>query len=276
MKHKSCRPSNRLFSALVCTLVVVALQPLSALADDPVARGIMEQVDDREDGDNRTSNLQMVLIDKRGNQRVRQISSYIKDFGEDTYRLMFFDAPADVQGTGFLTYDYDEGSRDDDQWLYLPALRKTKRIANQDKSGSFMGSDFNYSDMTSRDLEDYDFKLLQESKVGEHPVWVIEALPRSDEIIDETGYRKAVLLVRQDNYVVIRSILWTEDGNKQKYMDMPGLELIEGIWTPTEMTMTTKQGKQVVHKTVLTFSQIKYNQPLAENLFTVRRLEQEK
>ncbi len=264
--------------ALVLAVFAVTSQWISmiAYADDPEARAIMEKVDEREDGDNRTADMQMVLIDKRGNQRVRQISSYIKDFGEDTYRIMFFDAPADVQGTGFLTYDYDDGSVDDDQWLYLPALRKTKRIANQDKSGSFMGSDFNYSDMTSRNLEDYDFRLMQETSVGEHKVWVIEALPRSEDVIDETGYKKGVLLVRQDNYVVIRSILWTEDGNKQKYMDMPGLEIIDGIWTPTEMTMTTKQGKQVVHKTVLVFSNIQYNQPLEESLFTVRRLEQEK
>ena len=248
---------------------------LPAVADDPVARGIMEKVDDRDDGDNYSADMRMVLIDKNGNQRVRNIQSYRKDFGEDSHRIMFFQSPADVQGTGFLTYDYDDESQDDDQWLYLPALRKTKRIANQDKSGSFMGSDFNFSDMTSRNLEDYDFKLLQETTLNEHKLWVIEALPRSEEIIDETGYKRAMLLVRQDNYVVVRGIYWTDQGNKQKYMDMTGLEVIDGIWTPTEMTMTTKRGKQVRHKTVLNFSNIRYNQPLDENLFTIRRLEQE-
>ena len=123
----------------------VGAVPLPAeAADDPEARVIMERVDARDDGDNQTGDMQMVLIDKRGQQRVRRIATFKKDKGEDTLRLMFFLTPADVKDTAFLTYDYDDPDRDDDQWLYLPALRKTKRIATSDKSGSFMGSDLNY------------------------------------------------------------------------------------------------------------------------------------
>ncbi len=248
---------------------------LPALADDPQAREIMQKVEDREDGDNRTSNMRMVLIDRKGNQRTREIESYAKDFGEDTYRMMFFREPADVLGTGFLTYDYDDESRDDDQWLYLPALRKTKRIASQDKSGSFMGSDFNYSDMTSRNLSDYDFTLQKEMPLGDHKVWVIEAIPRGEDVIDETGYKKSLLLVRQDNYVVVRAVHWTAEGNKQRYYDTHSLELLEGVWTPLEMTMTTKQGKQTLHKTAISFTKVKYNQDLDEGLFSVRYLERD-
>lgn len=248
---------------------------LPAHADDPRAREIMQMVEDREDGDNRTSDMRMVLIDRKGNQRTREIQSYGKDFGEDTYRLMFFREPADVLGTGFLTYDYDDESRDDDQWLYLPALRKTKRIASQDKSGSFMGSDFNYSDMTSRNLGDYDFSLQKEMPLGDHTVWVIEAIPRSDDVIDETGYKKSLLLVRQDNYVVVRAVHWTSEGNKQRYYDTPSLALIEGVWTPLEITMTTKQGGNTLHKTVISFSNVKYDQNLDESLFTMRQLERD-
>ncbi|HAK59466.1 MAG TPA: outer membrane lipoprotein-sorting protein, partial [Nitrospiraceae bacterium] len=111
--------------------------PGLARADDPKARAIMQKVDDRDDGDNGTSSLEMILIDKHGSKRIRKISGFMKDFGEDTYRLMFFLHPVDVKDTGFLTYDYDAADKDDDQWLYLPALRKTKRIASSDKSGSF-------------------------------------------------------------------------------------------------------------------------------------------
>jgi hypothetical protein len=268
--------SNR--STLACgtsLLLILGLYPALAPADDPIAREIMEKVDARDDGDNRISDMYMTLIDKNSHERVRKITSYIKDFGEDTYRIMSFQSPADVQGTGFLTYDYDDNARDDDQWLYLPALRKTKRIASSDKSGSFMGSDLNYSDMTSRNLEDYDFTLLKETALGEHQLWVIEAMPRGDDVIDETGYKKAMLLVRQDNYVVVRGVYWTSEGNRQKYYDMPGLEQIDGIWSPTRITMTTKTGKQVLHRTELAFDNIRYNQPLDESLFTVRQLERE-
>lgn len=272
MTTSGTKKSLARFLALSCALWTMC----SAAADDPVARDIMEKVDARDDGDNRLSTMQMTLIDKNGNKRVRHISSSSKDFGQDTYRMMLFQSPADVQGTGFLTYDYDDHARDDDQWLYLPALRKTKRLASTDKSGSFMGSDMNYSDMTSRNLEDYDFTLLKESMLGDHALWVIEAMPRSEDVIDETGYKKAMLLVRQDNYVVVRGVYWTSEGSRQKYYDMPGLELIDGIWTPTRITMTTKAGKQVLHKTELVFDNIRYNQDLDKALFTVRQLERQK
>jgi len=243
------------------------------LADDAKARAIMEKVDARDDGDNIISNMEMILIDKRGKKRIRKIRSLTKDKGEDSQRIMFFQKPADVRNTGFLTYDYDDPDKDDDQWLYLPALKKSKRISTSDKSGSFMGSDFTYSDMTSRDLEDYDFALKKEMEVNGHKVWVIESTPRTKKVIKETGYTKGMAFVRQDNYVVIRAINWVKKGKKLKFMDMKGLELIDGIWTTTELHMTTKKGKKTEHKTILKFSDIKYNQNLGEDIFSVRRLE---
>jgi len=144
----SRRSPDRHERSLVAAMGITSLALLAALpvhADDPRAREIMERVDARDDGDDQTSRLDMILIDKRENQRVRELLSFAKDVGEDTYTMLFFLSPADVKDTGFLTYDYDDESRDDDQWLFLPALRKTKRIASGDKSGSFMGSDFTYA-----------------------------------------------------------------------------------------------------------------------------------
>ncbi len=244
----------------------------AAIADDAKARAIMEKVDARDDGNNRTSNMEMILIDKRGKKRIRKIRSMEKDIGEDTYQIMFFEKPADVKNTGFLTYDYNDTKRDDDQWLYLPALKKSKRISTADKSGSFMGSDFSYSDMTDRNLEDYDYTLKKEIEVNRHKVWVIESIPRTEAVIKETGETKALAFVRQDNYVVIRSISWIKKGKKLKFMELKGLELIDGIWTTTEIQMKTKKGRITEHKTILKFTNIKYNQNLSKNLFSVRRL----
>ena len=142
------KDKNRLF--FIPVLIVAAILGFSAaaaLADDPEARAIMEKVDARNDGDNQVSDMEMILIHKKGKKRIRRIHTFSKDRGEDTLKLMFFQYPADVRGTAFLTFDYDNPDKDDDQWLYLPALRKTKRIASTDKSGSFMGSDLTYSDM---------------------------------------------------------------------------------------------------------------------------------
>jgi len=182
-----------------------------------------------------------------------------------------------VKGTAFLTYDYDndyyDPDRDDDQWLYLPALKKSKRIASTDKSKSFMGSDFTYSDMTSRDLEDYDFKLLKTQTVKDKETWIIEALPKNNEVIEETGYTKSLLFVRQDNYVVVRAVHFVKEGSKLKYMDVKKLELIDNIWIPTETHMTTKKRKMTLHKTILKHHDIRFNQDLDESFFTVRRME---
>ena len=236
----------------------------------------MEKVDARDDGDNQTADMQMILIDKRGKERVRKIATFNKDKGEDTYRLMFFLHPADVKDTAFLTYDYDDPKKDDDQWLYLPALRKTKRIATSDKSGSFMGSDLNYSDMTSPDLEDYDFSFYEKGKEAEvrgKKVWVIWSVPRAKNVIDETGYKKSLLFVRPDIDMVVRAIRWVKDGGYLKYADMRKLQQIDGIWVATDTLVTKKQGKKTVHKTILTLDNVKFNQNLDYDLFTIRRME---
>lgn len=248
-----------------------------SMADDPEARAIMEKVDLREDGDRSVSDMQMVLINKHGKKRTRSIRSYGIDRGEDHLSLMFFLTPADVASTGFLTHDYDIPEQEDDQWLFLPALNKTKRIASGDKSGSFMGSDFSYSDMTSRRLEDYNYSFHEkqpEAEVYGNKVWVINVVPKTESISKETGYKRTIAFIRQDNHVIIRAIYFPRDANTIKYYDVKKLEQIDGIWTGTEIHMTTKKGKQTAHKTILTFSNVKYNQDsVNEDFFTIRRLE---
>ncbi len=242
------------------------------LADDVKARAIMEKVDARDDGKSLEEDMLMVLIDKNGKKRTRNLHTYGKDFGVDEHKIMFFKSPADVKNTSFLTYDYDNAKKDDDQWLYLPALKKVKRIPSSDKSSSFMGSDFSYFDMTDRNLEDFDFKLLKETKVRGHDAWMIEATPRTKKVRKESGYTKTVAIVRKDNHVVVRAINFMRNG-KKKYMDIRKLHKQGGIWLPDEITMTTKKGKSTVHKTLLKFSNIKLNKAIPNSMFTTRRLE---
>ncbi|HIP51078.1 MAG TPA: outer membrane lipoprotein-sorting protein [Campylobacterales bacterium] len=252
--------------------VGATLLTTSLVADDAKARAIMEKVDARDDGTTLEQDMLMLLIDKNGAERTRDLKSYAKDFGEDEHRTMFFKSPADVKNTAFLTYDYDDGAKDDDQWLYLPALKKVKRIPSADKSSSFMGSDFSYFDMTDRDLNDYDFKILKETKVRGHDAWMIESTPNNQEVIDESGYEKTIAIVRKDNYVVVRAINFLTNG-KKKYLDLKQIHEENGIWLVDEMTMTTKKGKRTLHKTVLTFSNVSLNSEIDDNVFTIRRIE---
>jgi hypothetical protein len=237
------------------------------------AREIMERVDARDDGDKSIQDLEMVLIDKRGAERVRKLRGYGRDVGEDEQSIMFFLTPADVEDTGFLTYDYDDPERDDDQWLYLPALSRTKRIASADKSGSFMGSDFSYADMTERPLDHYQYTLMKETEVEGQPVWQIESVPITEREKDETGYEKSVVFVRKDNFVVVRSVHWVKKGDRLKYFDVKKLEQIDGIWVATEMHMSTRKGDETLHRTRLYAKNVRFGQPLRDDFFTVRQLE---
>ncbi|EDZ62661.1 hypothetical protein SMGD1_2711 [Sulfurimonas gotlandica GD1] len=253
------------------TLLIASLTISSLLAI--TGQEIAQKVHDRNDGDNSTSNMKMILIDKNDNERVRDLKTYTKDKGEDKLKIMFFLAPADVRNTAFLTYDYENSSKDDDQWLYLPELKKVKRIASSDKSSSFMGSDFTYSDMTSRNVEDYTYEVMKEPMVDGHKTWQMLVTPKSTKTIDETGYTKSIVFIRQDNFVIVQALNYIKIGEKLKYMKILSLEEIDGIWTTKKMQMVTKKGKNTLHKTIFEFSDIKYNQNLEESFFTTRTLE---
>lgn len=264
---------KHLLTFFVILCILSAACPFSSFADDPKAREIMQKVEDRDDGDNRTSDMLMVLIDKNNDERKKYFKIFSKDQGKDTNTIMFIVEPANIKGTGFLTFDYDDPTKDDDQFLYLPSLGKSKRIASSDKDGSFMGSDLNYSDMSSRKLSDYDFKLLKEIDLKGAKCWLIESTPRSQAVVDETGYKKSIFAVRQDNYVVTRIKAWTNEGDYIKLIDFDDLQLIEGIWVSMNINVVKRLGDSVVHKTDITMSHVKFNQNLDNDIFSVRRLE---
>ena len=267
---KSSNTINFIIFTMLLTGGFYPAQKVFALS----GREIMEKVNARDEGDRSTGEMEMILIDKKGKKRVRKLKTFGRKKDKDTLSLMFFLSPADVKNTGFLTYDYNESGKDDDQWLYLPALRKTKRIAAGDKSGSFMGSDLNYSDMTTPDLDLYDYTLMKETEVRGNKVWQIKAVPKSKDEAKKSGYSKSVIFIRQNNYVMIRAVRWVYKKRRNKYLDVKKLEKIDGIWVSTEMHVTTKTGKKTLHKTILKQKNISFNQDeVNADLFSVRRLE---
>lgn len=245
------------------------------LEDEREARRIMTLVDQRDDGDNCISDVTMVLLDRHGGKRIRKLKSYRRDFGpekEHTYKLMFFLSPTNVQGTAFLSFDHD-GEREDDQWIYIPALRKTKRIASDDKTSAFMGSDFSYADMTKPELLNYTFQLLGEKEVDGCRTWMIQRLPVTEAVVEKYGYTKSVLFVRQDCFIVIRAVHWETKPDRLKFYDVKRVERVGDIWTVLEAEMTSRQGKRFLHKTILSYDNVLYGQPLDDAFFSVRTME---
>lgn len=257
----------------VISLLLVAFGGFTSYAEEPLtALEIMRAVEDRDDGDQVTQKMDMILIDRRENQRKRTLSTFRKKIGEDTYSILFFLEPADVRGTAFLTWDYHAYDKHDDQWLYLPALRKTKRIASGNKSGSFMGSDFSYSDMSSLPLSRYQFNIMKETMVKQQAVWQIEALPNEEEM-KRTGYNRSILFVLQDNFVVVRAVHWLRKGDITKYLEVKELQQIDGIWVATQIQMTSRKGREVRHRTIIFNRDTRFDQPMQDAWFTMRQLE---
>ncbi|MDZ7774254.1 MAG: outer membrane lipoprotein-sorting protein [Bacteroidales bacterium] len=128
-------------------ILLLLLIPFMSNAQDLSGKEIIKKVYYRDDGDDRHGKLTMTLINSRGNQRIREIKQFDKDFGEEDKKIMFFISPADVRNTSFMNWSYDDPAKDDDQWIYLPALGKVKRISSDSKDDYFMGSDFTYDDL---------------------------------------------------------------------------------------------------------------------------------
>lgn len=272
-QHKKTS-SIRLYVAAISLLVTG-----QALALDPSttdAKVIAQAVEDRDAGDRGTANATLKLIDQNGKERARRMRQMSMKFAGGRKTRMFFESPADVRNTGFLSVDYDAGDKDDDQWLYLPSLHRSTRIAGADKSGSFMGSDLTYADMTKRDTSDYDYTIIEQSvKVDGEDCWLIESKPRSEAEKKETGYLKTQAWISKSKLVRMQVKAWVIEGKKIKYMKFGDLRQVDGIWVAHSLSVRTVRGTQVESSTVLELSDVKFNQAAVDaNQFAEKRLEQ--
>lgn len=257
-------------------LSLVMCAPAWAISPDSTdAAAIMKAVEDRDLGDKMKARLVMTITDKSGRQRQRVLQSRAMDFSEGRKQLMVFESPADVKGTGLLTIDYDAGEKDDDQWLYLPSLHKSTRISSGDKSGSFMGSDFTYADMTRADPDHYAYEMVKQStKVDGEDAWVIEARPTTEKAKEETGYLKTRFWISKEKLVPLRGKAWVKEGKKLKYMTFEDVRKVNGIWFAHKLTARTRRGKRTESATVLQFQELSFdNSDVDDALFTQRQLE---
>lgn len=258
-------------STVIATTSLLALcWSNSAIAlEDIEARQVAVNVDEREDGDDATSEMEMTLMNKKGQARVRKVISYRKDEGKDSKSVMFFLDPADVKGTGFLSWNYDDESKDDDQWLYLPALKKVRRISSSDKADYFMGTDFTYNDMGDQDIDDYVYTHLGIESIDGIECYHVERMPKNAEVIDKTGYSRAEIWVRPDIWMIVKAVFFDKKGGLLKELMVSDITSVDGIWVANTMYMNNLQQK---HQTYLRFSNNQFNTGLDEELFSQRSL----
>ena len=270
---------QRKFFRLPEITLALALCSGSALAIDPGTkdpRKVARAVETRERGDKVTSRVTLSLLDASGRKRVRKTRQQSIRFADGHKTIMFFESPATVRNTGMLSIDYKDGKREDEQWLHMPNLHKTTRIAGAEKSQSFMGTDLTYADMTTRDTKLYKYKMLESSTVvdGEE-CWLIEARPKTAAEKKATGYLKTHSWIGKKKLLPIRVKAWVIDGKKLKYLQFSDIAKVDGIWIAKRLVVTTKRNKTVLSKTVMQISEVKFKQPkVTEAQFSKRRLAQ--
>ncbi len=222
-------------------LTLVASRWSAGAEPTPVEHGwaIAREADRRYRGyDDSTANLRMILRNRQGQTSERDIRiRTLETAGEGTKSLCIFDSPADVKGTILLTHTHKEA--DDDQWLFLPALNRVRRIAAQNKSGSFMGSEFAYEDIATQELEKYSYKWLRDEVYGGNECYVIERYPADRK---NSGYLREVVWLGKDEYRTWKVDYYDRKDTLLKTLVVKGYrQYQDAFWRAHEMNMVNHQ-----------------------------------
>ena len=261
------------------TGVLYAFLSTHSFAEQLTANDIVYKAEEKYDGNTQISDSSMLLIDAAGNKRLRKMKSFRQDFGDnmkDQKTVYFFEYPEDIKDTSYLNFDWQKEDLDDDSWLYLPALKKVKRLAASDKSDAFLGSDFTYTDIKTDKRQYWDYTFLKESDVVDgHDCWLLEGLPKKgneEKVRKETGYSKVHLWVRKDNFVKVQGTFWVLKGKKIKYFKATDIEEVDGIWTAKTNQMSTTKHGRVEHTTILKMDSVVYDKEVDESYFTPQKM----
>jgi outer membrane lipoprotein-sorting protein len=199
---------------------------------------IASEADTRDTGfkDN-ISELTMILRNRNGEESTRQIRNQTLEVSDDGDKsLVIFDQPRDVKGTAFLSFTHKAGP--DDQWLYLPALKRVKRISSNNKSGPFMGSEFAYEDISSQEVEKYTYKYIKDEVYEQQDCFVIERYP----VDEKSGYSRQVVWFDKEHYRTLKIDFYDRKNDLLKTLTHHGYQrYLDKFWRSSKMVMTNHQ-----------------------------------
>lgn len=218
------------------------------------------------------ASVTFTLTNKDGATRVRKTDSHtrLQANGNDNMRLVRFIAPPDIRGTATLLLEH--AGADDDMWVYLPAFGKVRRLSASNKKDSFVGTDFSYGDVIGHKPEEWQHKLVKEENMDGVACYVIESLPVSDAVRQNTGYSKRLSWIRKDNFVTARAEFWDLAGRPLKRITAGDIQKVGGNdrWQPM---LGEAENLQTGHRTSIRFENFQADQNVPENLFTPKQLE---
>ena len=249
--------------------LTILVTPLITWAESPEEKGlaIAVEADRRNTGyKSTTADMLMILKNRHGQESRRKIRiRSLEVDGDGDKSLTIFDSPKDVKGTAFLNYTHKDG--DDDQWLYLPALKRVKRISSRNKSGSFMGSEFAYEDIASQEVEKYTYKWLRDEIYAGKECFVSERYPVDKK---NSGYSRQLAWIDKQEYRTQKIEFYDRKNMHIKTLTMNKFEQYESkFWRALEMSMINHlTGKS----TLLQFSNYKFKVGLTETDFNKNSL----
>ncbi len=250
-------------------LALLTLSSASVMAETPEQKGlrIAKEGDAKDTGfGDFTANMVMTLKNRAGKTSRRVIrSKTLEGKGDGDKSLSLFDEPADVKGTAMLTFSH--GLKADDQWLYLPALKRVKRINSRNKSGPFMGSEFAFEDLGSQDVEKYKYKYLREEACGSG--WKCHVIERTPAY-KYSGYTKQVTWIDTKEYRPVKVKYYDRKRALLKTLQATGFKQFLGkYWRPASLSMVNHQSGK---STILQFSNYKFNTGLSSRDFNKKSL----
>jgi len=210
----------------------------------------------------------MKLISKGGQERIRELTMLRKNYGafsgEQKYFMYFFQ-PVDVKDMTFMVYKYP--AKDDDRWLFVPAINMVRRIAARDKSSSFVGSDFTYEDVSGRDIEDDTHSIVKEEKLGVRDCYVVKSTPKAQDV----DYSYRLSWIDKVNFLPLKEEYYDWKGELSRVFTADEVKDVKGFPTVTKRTMKNLLSG---HRTETVFTKADYNIGIEDSLFTERFLKQ--
>jgi hypothetical protein len=256
-------------------VVALALLGTVAQAQDLTVTQIMERNFVVTKVNDSVSDGTFRLINKDGQERVRETvgRSKLLPNGVDNMRVTRFTSPQDIKGTVSLLIEHSE--KDDDIWIYLPALKKVRRLVASNKKDSFVGTDFSYGDVIGHKVADWTHKILREDTVDGAACWVIESLPKTPEVKSNSGYSKRVGWVRKDSFITVKGEGYDENGELFKAFAFSDIHLMDKARQRYQALHLEGTNLQTGHRTVIEFRNVKVNQGVSDEFFTTRYMERE-
>lgn len=215
-------------------ILVVGFMFVAGLGFSITGEDVMKMVDEKKSPDSTHALVELIITEKNGSRKQRTVEMWgITDSKDISKQMMVFRAPASVKNTRFLVKGNGDG---DDKWIFMPALGKVRRIAASDGDSAFMGTEFTYDDMSSRNIEDDNHKLLREETFGGYSCYVVESVSKD---LKSSQYGKRIQWVVKDDDILtpIRVELYNKKDTLNKVLTITDLENIDGFWIPNITTM---------------------------------------